>query len=73
MLTLPKISPPVEQNRQRRGLRRLHQVICTRSRFVLHGQDSPHRDALQAYIATCFTRAYRAEVTEFAPLLLELR
>jgi hypothetical protein len=70
MLTPPKISPPIEQNRQRRGL---HRVIGTRSRFVLHGQDSPHRDALQAYIATYFARAYRAEVTEFAPLLLELR
>jgi hypothetical protein len=73
MLTLPTISPTIEQNRQRRGLRRLRRIIGTRSRFVLHGQGSPHRDALQAYIATCFARAYRAEVTEFAPLLLELR
>jgi hypothetical protein len=73
MQTLSAISSPTREKRQRRRSQMLERMLGTRSEFALHDQHSPHRKNLQAYIADCFARAYRAEVSRFSPLLLELR
>jgi hypothetical protein len=51
----------------------LRRVLGNKSEFVLHDTLSSHRAELEDYVSRCFKRAYSAEVTEFAPLLLELR
>ena len=48
----------------------LRRLLGNKSEFVLHDTLSSHRAELEHYISRCFERAYRAEVTEFAPLLL---
>jgi hypothetical protein len=49
----------------------LRRLMGARPGFKLHGVGAPRRAELETYIARCFDRAYQAEVTEFAPLLLE--
>lgn len=68
--TLPSLGVEPQQHRAPHLLRRL---LGTSAEFELHDACSARRPALEKYIAQCFQRAYQAEVTEFAPLLLELR
>jgi hypothetical protein len=55
-----------------RGARVLHRLLGASPQLSLHGESSSQRRELETYIAGCFSRAYQAEVTEFAPLLLAL-
>jgi len=73
MHTLPLVAQSTTQNKRRNSLRMLQRMLGTRAEFNLHGQSSENRDELQAYIGRCFSRAYQAQITEFAPLLIELR
>jgi hypothetical protein len=59
-------------SRSRRRPHSLHRLLGGVAELRLHGRHSLQRAELQAYIAMCFQRAYQAEVSEFAPLLLEL-
>ena len=68
--TFPSLGVEPQQHRAPHLLRRL---LGTSAEFELHDACSARRPELEKYIAQCFQRAYQAEVTEFAPLLLELR
>jgi hypothetical protein len=64
--------PDQEQSRHDRESRWLQRLQANDAVFKLHHPDSSRRAELEAYIRSCFARAYKADVNEFAPLLLEL-
>jgi hypothetical protein len=72
MQALSTVSSNARRQRQPHGTRTLYRLLGKRSDFALHDARSLRRPELENYTARCFERAYRAEVTDFAPLLLEL-
>jgi hypothetical protein len=52
---------------------KLRRLLGNSSHFSLHDTGSASREALEQYIHGSFSDAYGADVTEFAPLLLELQ
>jgi hypothetical protein len=73
MQNLSVLPGPVSQPRLPRGPQMLKRLLGASPECELHGANSPQRGQLESYIAGCFARAYQAEVSEFAPLLLGLR
>jgi hypothetical protein len=56
-----------------RKSRVLSKLLSAAPEFDLHAANSPQRHQLERYITRCFARAYNAEVTEFSPLLLDVK
>jgi len=55
------------------GFRLLRRLLGNNPQFSLCHEGSSGRAVAEAYIADCFARAYGAQVTKFAPMLLALR
>ena len=51
----------------------LSKLLSAGPEFDLHAENSPQRRQLERYVARCFVRAYKAQVTEFSPLLLDVK
>jgi hypothetical protein len=51
----------------------LSKLLSAGPEFDLHAANSQQRGQLERYVARCFARAYKAEVTEFSPLLLDVK
>jgi Thermostable hemolysin len=55
------------------GFRLLRRLLGNNPQFCLFDERAPDRAAAENYIADCFARAYGAQVSQFAPMLLGLR
>ena len=55
------------------GFRLLRRLLGNNPQFAFLDEHAPNRAEAEAYIADCFARAYGAQVTQFAPILLGLR
>jgi hypothetical protein len=56
-----------------RKSRVLRKLLNSVPEFDLHAANSPQRHRLERYVNRCFAHAYNAEVTEFSPLLLDVK
>jgi len=57
----------------RQGQHMLGQLPGSGSDSFLHDVDSSQRNKLKFYITRCFEQACKAQIIDFAPLLLELQ
>jgi hypothetical protein len=68
-------SPSAHADRRSRPVkpRVLSKLLSAGPEFDLHAANSQERHQLERYVTRCFARAYKAEVTEFSPLLLDVK